>query len=176
MVQHFLDRKKTAEEYVDWGPVSDSDTVRIVFPQTDPSKPEQWVDVKRYVTEEDEDIANRAASAQGMKVLGREERRKVQKSKKSADMMIYFDQGKYRRTLMLRVIKGWSFTRDNQPIQITEASIGTLPQFAREYILDQIEEMNPNLSDEEDEDNSDEEPGVRPEDHQHPLDDSTEHI
>ena len=160
------EKEEEESPVTNWGPVSDNDTFRIILPNS--GDPPQWVDVKRYITEEDDSIASDAAMQEGMKVLGREQRRKIQKKATRSDMQIFFKSGTYRMVLLRRVVKAWSFTRGGQPIPVTPESIVSLPTMTRDYIMEKLDEMNPSLqalSDEEDEEEGND--GI------HPLDEST---
>lgn len=148
-------------QVVTWGPVLDDDTITLNFP----SPSTDWVKVKRYITELDDSLASDAAVQDGMKVLNRDERRKVAKAKaKGADAgttQIYFRSGTYRLVILRQVVRAWSFLNrtTGQPIPVNADTIARLPVHTRDFIMERIDEMNPQLADKLAEDEDDEEGG-----------------
>lgn len=128
---------------VSWGPVFDDDVIDIFFPA--PST--DWVKVKRYITGDDDSNARDAAVQDGMKVLNRDQRRKIAARQRAGEdaTTMYFRTGTYSAVLLQRLVMSWSFTRNGSPLPVTPDTIKKLPTHTRDYIMERVNELNPNL-------------------------------
>jgi len=146
---------------ISWDPVEEDDIVRIHFPDSD-----RWVDVKRYITEADDNAATRAAKAHYRTSQVNRAGRRAAKNGAAEDEGIYWDSGAYRLTMLIRLIKAWNFKRKDQtPITLSPATIDVLPIHTRDYILDRVAEENPEwgISDEERQEKKESSPDSSPE-------------
>lgn len=131
---------------VNWGPVFADDLHRVTLPD------DNWVDVKRYITEADEADALDAAKGRVQQTQTKGRRRKKGDEENS---QFYFDSGSYRLKILQGVVKAWSFlTKDGKPIPVTPDTVGALPSHTRDFIMEAVDDLNPS-SDEEGEDGDD---------------------
>lgn len=141
--------KEAALDDRDWGPVEDDDTVVLSLPD----RAHNWIKVKRYITEADDAAAAQAAIARGITMQtatnqnGNRAARRANGNAAAADstQTYHFDTVAQRSTLLLRMIRDWSF-KDKQtgaPLPITARSIGSLPVFTRDFIMQKLDELNP---------------------------------
>lgn len=144
-----------------WGPIEDDDVETINLPDG-----RNWVQVKRYITGADEDASIRAALAAGVTIKNagangnRAARRAAGASSTTTEteQTYHFDSAAQTAVLLQRMIRNWSFKdRNGNPTPITAKSIGSLPVFARDFIMARIDEMNPkaDIPDEDDEEELD---------------------
>ncbi len=140
--------KDAALDDRDWGPVLDDDVITISLP----NKRHDWVSVKRYITEDDDAAASQAATVKGVELTvqanaNRAARRAAAKDADSATnkQTFHYDTNAFRSVLLQRMIRDWSFKdrSTGAPLPITARSIGALPTFTRDYIMEKIDEMNP---------------------------------
>jgi len=134
----------------DWGPVDDDDTVVLNLP----NKARDWVKVKRYITEADDAAASQAAIAKGITLQqvapsngNRAARRAGNTAASSAEstQTYHFDTVAQRSVMLQRMIRDWSF-KDKQTgaiLPITARTIGALPVFTRDWIMEKLDELNP---------------------------------
>ena len=105
---------------VTWGPVYDDDILHIELPDGN------WVDVKRYITAQDQAAAQNAARAT---------------RKEGADEMS-FSTGSYSVVLLQRLVKAWSFSRNGAAIPCEPKTVAMLPIHTRDYIMERIDAAN----------------------------------
>lgn len=129
----------TVKDTRSYAPVFDEDVIRIELPDGN------WVETLEYITEGIEAAAIREAqSATSLKMAAgnrAERRRGGGQTPESAD--VKFDGGKYNKTLLLRIIKAWSFKRKNgDALLVNEENIDRLPVHTREFILEYLDHQN----------------------------------
>jgi hypothetical protein len=133
-----------------WGPVFDDDLHRIELPDT------SWVEVKRYITEGDEAAALDSARGRWESKMSAEERaKKGKRSKQEVPTEFLFDSGQYRLTVLQRIIKAWSFSKNGKSIPVNPDTVAALPTHTRDFIMEQVDAMNPGLGTEDDEEDLD---------------------
>ncbi len=118
-----------------WGPVDDDDIETLQIPDG-----KNWVKVKRYITEGDDAAASQAAIAKGVSVSTR-----TGKGRNADGTQTYhFDTAAHRAVMLKRMIREWSFTdRQHRVIPINAQTIAALPVFTRDFIMEQIDKLNP---------------------------------
>lgn len=100
-------------------------------------EPHEQVTIRGTYTAADQEIVENAASA-------------IKREGKRAD--IDMRTGTMRRTLLERMIVGWTFAQGGAPVPVTKETIGRLPPNYRNPILEQIDEITGGMSEEEQED------------------------
>lgn|SRR3990167_6797303 len=104
-----------------WGPVYDDDILRVELPDGN------WVDVKRYITAQDQAAALNA---------GRATRKEGKPDETS------FTTGSYSVVLLQRLVKAWSFTRNGAAIVCEPKTVAMLPVHTRDFIMAKIDAAN----------------------------------
>src|SRR3990167_5908514 len=103
-----------------WGPVYDDDILRVELPDGN------WVDVKRYITAQDQAAAQNAARA----------------TQKTGGDEVSFSTGSYSVVLLQRLVKAWSFSRNGAAVPCDPKTIAMLPVHTRDFIMARIDAAN----------------------------------
>ena len=107
--------------------IFDDDLARITLPDG------EWVDVLSLMPKSVRDEAMQASG----KTRGR-----LEKGEETPSLEVEMDATAMTRVIRYKMIKAWSFQRNNEPIPVTRENIDRMDEQTADFIVQEIDKLN----------------------------------